>query len=71
MPLKGEVRIINRTNLVQFLREIHPFKKRTPFSNAVNGTITGILLRTNLSIEFGQKYQKNNYATDFNQIFGT
>jgi hypothetical protein len=30
---------------VPFLREICPFKKRTPESGAVNGIITGILLK--------------------------
>ena len=34
VPLKGEVRIINRTILVQFLREKTPFKKCTPISGA-------------------------------------
>jgi hypothetical protein len=42
--LKGEVRIINRTILVPFLREKIPFKICSPKSGAVNGAITGKLL---------------------------
>ena len=44
MPLNREVHIINRTILVQFLREKHPFKKRTSFSYPIYGAIAWKLL---------------------------
>jgi hypothetical protein len=45
MFLKELVSCLNSTLLGQFLREICPFKKKTPKYNAASGTIAGILLR--------------------------
>jgi hypothetical protein len=39
VSLKELVSCLNRTLLGQFLREICPFKKVTPFSGAINGTL--------------------------------
>jgi hypothetical protein len=43
--MKELVSWLSRSLWGQFLREIWPPKKYTPKSGAVNGTITGILLR--------------------------
>jgi hypothetical protein len=48
--LNGDVLCLNRTLLVQFFREICPFKERTPKYNVASGTIAGTLLIINFLV---------------------